>query len=154
MKLKGILCGLFALFVFTPIIGQAAHNSGTATLAVQVNGIKNDQGVVRIALFNSQTTYEQKDPKAQGAFKRAALPIKNGVAVWQVKGLPYGVYGIKLFHDEDNSGSLKKSFVGRPTEGVGFSNNPQLSNHAPRFDEVKFTVHQPKVKVSIRMINP
>ncbi len=91
---------------------------------------------------------------AEDAFGRARLSIKDGEAVWRLNRVPYGVYAIKLYHDEDNSGKLKKSFVGRPTEGVGFSNNPQLANHAPTFDEVKFTVNQPKTDITIKMINP
>ena len=90
---------------------------------------------------------------AQSAFRRAVLPIRNNGADWQLE-IPYGVYGIKLFHDEDNSRKLKKSFVGRPTEGVGFSNNPKLTTHAPTFDEVKFQVGQPQKTITIQMINP
>ncbi len=68
--------------------------------------------------------------------------------------LPPGEYAIKLFHDEDNSGVLKKGFGGRPKEGVGFSNNPQLGNRLPSYESVKFNFQRGKMMMIIRMINP
>lgn len=154
-KLQGIVCGLLALCFWLPWCGQAdAASAQMGALTVHITGIRNDSGSIRIGLFNSAQTYGDKNSNAETAYGRAVLPIKNGEAVWQIKNLPYGVYGIKLFHDEDNSGKLKKSFVGRPKEGVGFSNNPALNNHAPTFDEVKFTVNQPQSDITINMINP
>ena len=159
MKLKGIVFGLLAAFLSAPLVGQAADTTmanpaAQGNLTVQVTGLKNDNGVVRIALFNDQQDYENKDPNAPGAYKKDKLPIKNGVAVWQLSNLPYGEYAIKLYHDEDNSGKLKKNLVGRPKEGVGFSNNPKLDNHAPSYDQVKFTVGQPSTNMAIKIINP
>lgn len=160
MKLKGILCGLLALFLWQPLLGQAATAPMPETVASQgnltlrVTGIRSDNGVIRVALFNNQAAYEERNPTAPDAYARAKLEIKNGTAVWQLSNLPYGVYGIKLYHDEDDSGILKKTFVGRPTEGVGFSNNPGLHNHAPTFDDVKFTINQSETNLNIQMINP
>lgn len=168
MKLKGILFACLSLFLWMPLIGQAGDivvattPAATPTVAapsqsvltVHVTGIRNDNGVIRIGLFNTKESYEDKNLEHANAFNHAVLPIKNGVVTWQINNVPYGTYGIKLYHDEDNSGKLKKSFVGRPTEGVGFSNNPKLNNHAPTFDEVKFDVNQPQSDTTIQMINP
>lgn len=166
MPLKKIVLGV--MFLSSPLISVAASspamapspvasasaNASKSNLTVTISGIRNNNGMIRIAIFNSKTTYEDKNPMAPTATARARLPINNGEAVWQVSNIPYGVYGIKLFHDEDNSGKLKKTMVGRPTEGVGFSNNPKFGNRAPNFDEVKFTVDQPRSQINIRMINP
>ena len=171
MKMKGILCGFLSVFMGVSLAAHAdpavniASTSATVSpassgvnrgnLTVHITGIRNDNGMIRVALFNNAQTYTEKNnPNAADAYSRDKLPIANGEAVWQVSNVPYGVYGIKLFHDEDNSGKLKKNFVGRPTEGVGFSNNPKLGNKAPTFDEVKFNVNQPQNDINIQMINP
>jgi len=151
MKIKRLLLALLAGLALLPLIGQAADQS---TLTVHITGIRNDNGVIRAAMYNSAQAYQAKNTNGAGAYKSTVLPIKNGEAVWTLTNLPYGDYGIKLFHDEDNSGQLKKSLVGRPKEGVGFSNNPKLGNRAPSFDEVKFTVNQAQTDITIKMINP
>lgn len=160
MGFKRILGVLLTLVLCSPLtsLAQTASNgqvtaAAQSTLNVQIRGVRNNRGVIRVALFRNKQTYDSTAPNAQSAFRRAVLPIKNGGADWQLE-VPYGVYGVKLFHDEDNSGKLKKSFVGRPTEGVGFSNNPKLTTHAPSFDEVRFQVGQPQKTITIQLINP
>ncbi len=165
MKSKGILYGCVSLFLTLPIMASAAPedtmNATTATatanqgnLTVRITGVKNNDGVIRIAIFNDANAFQDKTDGAPKAYQKAQLPITNGQAQWQLTNLPYGEYAIKLFHDEDNSGKLKKSFVGRPSEGVGFSNNPKLDGHAPKYDEAKFTVNQPQTDINVEMINP
>lgn len=154
MKFKAFISGLFCALICLPIIGVAAEKSGDAELNVAVSNIRNNAGVIRIALYNSQQAYEAKDPSGSMAYRRAQLAIKQGEAMWKVQNLPYGVYGVKLYHDEKNRAKLTKSMVGRPTEGIGFSNNPKVTSHAPSFDEVKFTINQPKTTINIKMINP
>jgi uncharacterized protein (DUF2141 family) len=165
MKLKGFICGFLALGLCMPLQGfaqagamdkteQSAATQEKSNLTVHIVGIRNNSGVIRIAMYNSRQAYEDNDPTGTAAFKRHILPIQNGAAVWRLDGIPYGVYGIKLFHDENNSGKLKRTFIGRPAEGVAFSSNPKLGNHAPRFDEVKFVVNKPESSITIRMINP
>lgn len=155
MKFKAFLSGLFYALICLPVVGMAVEKNGDGgELNVAISNIRSDAGVIRVALYNSKQTYEAKDPSGSMAYRRAQLPIKQGEAVWKVQGLVYGMYGIKLFHDENNSGKLTKSMVGRPTEGIGFSNNPKVSSHAPTFNEVKFAVNQPKTTINIKMINP
>lgn len=164
MKLKGLICGILAMSLAMPLLGLAqtspmvkSERNGVgqgSNLTVHIVNIRNNRGVIRIAMYNSRQAYESNDPSGTAAFKRHVLPIQNGEAVWRLNNIPYGVYGIKMFHDEDNNGKLKRTFIGRPAEGVAFSNNPQLGNHAPRFDEVKFVVNKPESSITIRMINP
>jgi uncharacterized protein (DUF2141 family) len=164
MKFKTILRGLLPFLVWIPLMGlaepaAAPADSGQVSaaaqseLVVKIEGIRTSSGVIRIGLFKNRASYEDTTPNSPRAFRRAILPIKNGTAQWRIE-VPYGVYAIKLYHDEDNSGKLKRSLVGRPKEGVGFSNNPKLGNKAPDFDEVKFTVGQPQSSSTIQMINP
>ncbi len=156
MKLKAfLLTDLLCLLLCLPLQGFAAgKDNEVGELNVAVSNVRSDEGVIRIALYNNAKAFEAKDPGGSMAYRRAQLQIKQGEAFWKVQALPYGVYGVKLFHDENNSGKLTRSFVGRPTEGIGFSNNPKVTSHAPSFNEVKFTIKQAKTTINIKMINP
>lgn len=162
MKMLGILGLAIALLIPVStgyaqpekMISSPTLTTEQGNLTVHISGIRNDNGIIRIGLYNSEQAYADKSGAGLAALRRAPLPIQNGEAVWQVGNLPYGTYAIKLFHDEDNSGKLKKNWVGRPKEGIGFSNNPQVINKAPTFDEVRFVIDQPQVNVHIDMINP
>ena len=165
MKVLGMLALVIALSIPVSVGYALDSQSGklisSPTLAIEqsnlkvhIAGIRNDKGVIRIGLYNSQQAYEDKSPGGLAALRRAALPIENGEAVWQVDNLPYGTYAIKLFHDEDNSGRLKKNFIGKPKEGIGFSNNPRVTTKAPTFDEVNFAIDKPEINIHIEMINP
>src|SRR6185312_3610746 len=108
---------IFNLFSLILLTFFSSTVLAAGTLTVYVTGLKNDQGVVRMALFNSQTAYKAAGLGSQGAYQRTAVEIKNGQAVWRVTNLPYDDYAIKLFHDVDNSGQLKTNFFGIPKEG-------------------------------------
>jgi uncharacterized protein (DUF2141 family) len=150
-KLKSVLLVVLSLFLGWNVAFAAPAE---ANLTIHVMGIRNNNGVIRMALFNSEQTYNSKTPNAADAYARAKLPITDGTAVFEFKSVPYGTYAVKLYQDEDNSGKLKKTFTGRPTEGIGFSNNPKLDHRAPNFDETKFTINEPNTEITIQMINP
>ncbi|MBS0350982.1 MAG: DUF2141 domain-containing protein [Proteobacteria bacterium] len=157
MKLKRILLALLSLWFILPLAVQAAEvNSAQAknhgSLTVVITGFKSDRGIARIAMYNSQQNFQAKDPHGLLAYQSASLTIHNHTAVWKLTNLPYGYYAIKLFQDEDKSGKLKRSLIGRPVEGVGFSQNPRL-NHNPSFDETKFAINKAETEIKIKVVN-
>ena len=52
--------------------------------------------------------------------------------------LPAGRYGISVFHDADSDGELGTNFLGIPSEGYGFSNDPSATFGPPPWEEVAF----------------
>lgn len=142
-----------AFLLFIPLLTIAAPK--LATVYVKVMGISENQGVIRIAMFNTPEAFTEKDNAASDAFQKGIAQInQRNQATYVFKNVPYGTYAIKLFHDVDNSGKLKKNLFGKPQEGFGFSNNPPIANQAPSFDQAKFTVDQSKVVKIIQMVNP
>lgn len=144
---------ILSLLLFIPMLVLASPK--LATVQVKVVSINNNQGVVRIAIFGTPQAFSEKNNSAPDAFQKGIAPINgHNQAIYTFKNVPYGVYAIKLFHDEDNSGQLKRNLFGKPQEGVGFSNNPPIVNKAPSFEQAKFTVDQAKVNMIIQMVNP
>jgi uncharacterized protein (DUF2141 family) len=128
----------------------AATGSGSGTLVVSVTGVKNDQGVVRISIYNSEATYKAHTPG--GGLRTGVLPVHNGHAVWRVTNLPYGDYAVLFYHDEDNSHVFKKNVLGIPKEGYGWSGEGGGLG-LPSFDNAKFSFSPQSTSVTVRMRN-
>jgi len=120
----------------------------TATLEVNVTNLKNDQGKVLIALFDSEAAYRTEDR----IFKAARIEIINGEANYRFEDLPAGEYAIKVFHDENGNDEIDTNFVGIPKEGYGFSNNAKGTMGPPSFEKASFRIYDSATQ-SIRIIN-
>lgn len=129
--------------------------AATGTINVHIAGIQNTQGNIKLALYNSAQAFANKQNARAAAYKKGATSIKKDLtATYQFKNVPYGNYAIKLFHDEKMTGKLARSFVGRPQEGFGFSNNPKVTNKAPSFEQAQFKVNKNNMTITIHMIHP
>ena len=61
-----------------------------------------------------------------------------------------GIYALAVYHDEDSSGTINRGgFIGLPTEGFGFSNNPRTFASLPSFSGVR--LHIAKTNLSTRI---
>ncbi len=127
----------------------AALAADTANIDVTVTGLNNDQGTVRIAMFNTESAYKEDDGSGDKAFQRAAVKISGQQATYTFTGVPYGAYAIKLFHDEENSGKFLKGAFGIPKVQYGFSNNVRGRFGPAPFDKARFQVNKPEVKLQI-----
>jgi uncharacterized protein (DUF2141 family) len=66
--------------------------------------------------------------------------ISNSNITYVFKDIPDGNYTVRVLHDENNNNKLDSNFFGVPTEGFGFSNNPEVTLSFPSFSETKFEV--------------
>ena len=69
------------------------------TITVFMSGLRNNQGVVRVALFGSQETYNNDHNVGMGSFRKVVVPVVNNQAVASFSEMPYGDYAVKFFHD-------------------------------------------------------
>lgn len=122
--------------------GQSAlaanSSAGTTSLTIHIVDLRNNQGTVKISLYNSASGYATQS-KA-GAYKIAALPIRNNQAVWQIKNLPPGQYSVLFFHDEIGTGVMEKNMLGIPKEGYGWSGGNGGKSKVPPFEQTSFSV--------------
>ena len=51
------------------------------------------------------------------------------------EGLGAGTYAVSILHDENSDGEINQGAFGIPTEGFGFSRNPEIKTGAPEFYE-------------------
>jgi len=138
-SVASVVLGLFVAILLTSEITA----SQTGVVTVEIIGLKSDAGNAHIALIKDKTSFNSEDAEP---FMRAAAKIENGASSWTFNNVPYGVYAVKFFHDEDGSGKLTYGIFGIPKEEYGFSNNIRSKN----FDTAKFTLDSSNVIITIK----
>jgi uncharacterized protein (DUF2141 family) len=128
-----------------------ARSQSTATITVQVIGLRNDKGVFKAALFDSAAKWAaDKGNTGGGAIQRKESPIVAGTAQFSFSGIPYGTYALKGFHDEDRSGKFYTGMFGIPKVEVAFSNNAPIHGGPASFSKASFQVNQPSTSIVLR----
>jgi uncharacterized protein (DUF2141 family) len=107
-------------------------------LTLKVEGVKNDKGNIRAALYADAKTF-RKEAEAVAVVQQAASP---GEVILRWNDLKPGRYAVVVYHDEDANGELNRRFGMFPTEGYGLSNNPKVSGPPP-FEPSAFEVSSP-----------
>ena len=141
-----------SLFLFTALcfslfslaLPLAAQSQRTGKLIVKINGIRNAEGDIRVAVKTDETTI--------AAAQIAIIDPKTLTAEAVFDSLPEGDYGVAVMHDENKNEKLDFSDFGMPLEGYGHSNNPPKRQGAPDFSETKFIVAAPATTISINLI--
>jgi uncharacterized protein (DUF2141 family) len=122
---------------YSSIIGALLVSGSLSTFAqhklvVKVKNIKQSEGTVRVALFNSEDTFLDK------AFQGKSVKANGSEVSIEFADLPAGEYALSVFHDANDNGELDKNFMGIPREGFGFGNNAMGTFGPPSFEKAKF----------------
>ena len=123
-----------------------AQSGGPGSLIVKITGLHSGKGQVRIAVFNSAETWLGDHPVYSSTIK-----VDGQAVVWKIVDVPYGDYGIAVFHDENSNGKMDKNLLGIPLEPYGFSNNQRVNFGAPKWDKGKVAVTNPTTEISIEV---
>jgi uncharacterized protein (DUF2141 family) len=110
-----------------------AQNTGT--LLVEMGSFRNNEGVVAVALYNSEEGFPGSE---ENVVQTATARIIEGKAMVKFQNLPFGEYAISAFHDENSNNELDTNWLGIPKEGVGASNNAKGRMGPPRYKDAKF----------------
>lgn len=106
-------------------------------LEAEIEGLRNSNGKVRCALWNSPQGFAKND---DSQFATASAAIDDQRATCVFNNLPAGSYAIAVLHDENGNGRMDYDFLGLPKEGYGFSNDAKALLSAPPFPaaEIKY----------------
>lgn len=105
-----------------------------ANLQVDMQSFKNNDGVVRVGLYNSEGTFLGK------TYKKLDSKITDKKAVVVFEGIENGEYAISIYQDENLNGVMDKNFFGIPSEDYMASNNEKGSFGPPKYAKAKFLV--------------
>ncbi len=96
-------------------------------LQVTVGNIRKAAGHIRVAVCTRDTFLKEGCP-----FHGTAPALPGSVTV-TIHGVTPGTYAIQVFQDEDDSGRIKRSLLGLPEEGFGFSRDAPANFGSPSF---------------------
>jgi len=120
--------------------------SPAATLTVDIKGVRAQSGLVLVSVLGSAEAWQgQAKPAGQNGAKPSGDALR-----FEFPDLAPGSYAVKVMHDENGNGKLDSNFVGMPTEGYGFSNNPRVMRPAT-YEEARFRLTEQGTTVSIEL---
>jgi uncharacterized protein (DUF2141 family) len=139
MWMRPLLGGLATALMVPPASAQQE------SITVNVSGLRSQKGNVVVCLWKQQ---EQEFPlcSSTASFKITAVKASAAAVTATFTNVPSGEYAISAFHDENQDGKINRGMMGRPKEGIGFSNLNGTPNkrERPSFDKAKFTVNGAK----------
>ena len=136
---------LFSVGVsFIPLL--SAQSGGQATIILKLTGLRSAKGQVKIAVFNSPEKWLGEQP-----IYSSTINVDGQSVTWRIKDVPYGDYGVAVFHDENSNGKMDKNVLGMPLEPYGFSNNVRVTFGPPKWERAKFSVNGSTAEASIEL---
>lgn len=125
-------------------MGACSPTAQSPHLRVTLDGIRSDQGNIRLTLYGDNP----EEWLAKGKkILRFDLPAEAGAMILCMP-LPQGNsdYALGVLHDENGNG--KTDIV---SDGYGFSNGPKIILGAPSYKKVVFTAGAAETEVSIHI---
>ena len=116
-----------------------------ADLTVNLQGLRAQTGLVKVALVDSQQAWDGKAAPVQAT----GAPPQGEMAQFTFKDLKPGRYAV-ITHDENGNGKLDSNLIGMPVEGYGFSNNPRVMRK-PTWDETRFEVGAENLAINVEL---
>jgi uncharacterized protein (DUF2141 family) len=134
-----IICNAFS---------QTTQNE-KGTIIVRVEGVRNNAGQIRVALFKTSDGFPDKTEKA---YRRISTPIKNkDSVVVEFRDIDFGNYAVAVLHDEDNDGKMKTGIFGIPEEGYAVSNDAKGTFGPPSFNDAKIFLRTDTLAIKVKM---
>lgn len=128
---------------------MSPDNNDKYSLTVEVNHLRNSDGVVQFALYNKDGTIP--DEKYEKYYKVGTSKIGNGCVTFTFSNLPKGKYAVNILHDENQNGKIDKGFI-LPIEGIGFSNYTSINlRNRPKFSRASFELKE-NSKINVKVI--
>lgn len=107
-------------------------------LQVSITNLRNASGQFLVAVYNGADGFPKKPEKAY-----RSILVGADQSRFIIGDLPAGQYAVAIVHDENSNGKVDTGGpFGIPTEGIGFSRNPNINFGPPSFDKAAFTLNE------------
>jgi uncharacterized protein (DUF2141 family) len=103
-------------------------------LDLEVRAVVTDSGEISPGIFTREDDFP--NPPSQ----KADLAPSNRTIRLRFTDVEPGEYAIAIYQDRNGDNKLNTTFNRVPVEPWGMSNNPRGAEHAPTWDEAKFTL--------------
>lgn len=156
LKLAKIKMGTIALITLSNLcVAPIANAELKSTLTIEIDGLKTQKGAVCFKLFSRSFGFPNNDKNAvirrcvKLSEKSAEDPLKI-----TLKDISSGSYAIAVFQDLNGDRKLNRNTTGIPTEGYGFSNNPNTRQDLTRYGDCVFLLAGAEETIKIKMKYP
>jgi uncharacterized protein (DUF2141 family) len=127
----------------------ATAPAASAAIQVTVENVRSSKGLITAVLYgDNPDTFLKKGARLD----RIRVEAREGETVLCLHAPAAGRYTVALYHDENGNKALDQNFLGIPTEGYGFSNNPGFRFGKPTQKETLFTVEDGPVDLHISVL--
>ncbi len=146
--LLGLALLTTSAIITRPLAPVAQALEPAQNLTVEVSGLRNQKGLVCIALFDGATGFPTDASKA---VKNSCFRVVSATQKVSLGPLKSGRYAMSLLHDENADQKLNTGLFGIPREGVGFSRNPRIRRKL-QFEETSFDFqpHATTIAITVR----
>jgi uncharacterized protein (DUF2141 family) len=125
----GLMNQLFRAGAVALAMGAASPALASA-LDVTIEGVRSDKGQLVVALYGA----------GDRQLERREIPARPGAMRVEFGNIAAGEYAVRVFHDEDGDGEMKKTGIGLPAEGYGFSNRAKARFGPPGWKAIAVQV--------------
>jgi len=134
---------IMIVYFLNPIL---SNGQKSGTIHMTVDGIKDENGTLRIGLFSEQDEFLEEP-----SYSRDIKIDQQSEIQTSFENIPHGVYAISVYHDLNDDNILDSNFIGMPKEPVGFSNEHQPKMGPPKFNGAKFILDQEEIILTVSM---
>jgi len=134
-------------FLAGMLILTLTRSSVAGELRVSVDGVRNESGKLRVALYRTPKGFATK----AGRFMEVVIPASTRANEAVFFDVPVGTYGLAAFHDENDNIVFDKNFFGIPKEGFGFGNDAPVFFGPPDFSDAAIIVDDKIRRVSLTL---
>lgn len=127
--------------------GLCAAAANATPLIVDISGLQNAKGEVRCGLFSGEAGWRNEEQ----ATRTVSASIQGTSARCDFGDVPPGQYAVALFHAQDGETKVSYGFLGKPKQGVGFSNNPSITFGPPDFAKARFELGATPLTLAVEM---
>ncbi|MGL5871880.1 MAG: DUF2141 domain-containing protein [Xenococcaceae cyanobacterium] len=139
-----LLLAIGGYFCFSP----KAYSNSNSIITVQIDGLKEAKGQICFSLFASSKGF----PDSSGnALQAQCILVAERSPRLTIENLNVGNYALAVFHDANQDGKLNRNFLGIPSEGFGFSQNPVIQTGPPKFQESAVLITGTKTNLQVQL---
>lgn len=137
-----------------PSLAQADACTGAESatrLYVDVSNIRSQRGLIAVTLYADD---RKRFLAHHGSLYVGRVPAAAPTTRMCIHLPAPGTYALAVYHDEDANRKFKRSVIGLPAEGYGFSNNASTIFGLPSFRSVRFTASRDGAETAVRLKYP
>jgi uncharacterized protein (DUF2141 family) len=141
---------LTALLLTFTTMGLTPDTQQNGRILLTVENTRNEDGMIRVVLFNSEEGFPGKFEKG---IKTVNVKAEQPVTKVTFENVPHGRYALSVLHDENENGRLDTNMVGMPKEGYAVSNDAKAGMFGPpEYDDAVFMLDSDEISMNVRLV--